>query len=183
MMMELFTTMTTYSRDFAKKFGDHLDTAAVEYAKKLYEAGISDKQMISGVEAFKRKASTEPFSVNPAEFVALCAPTASEVGMPLVEDAYRECCRYSSWIANHRWSHDAVYLAGRAVGWGVLQTKPEKYSWPIFEKKYAALIDRVAGGESFAGKAPVPMLKVDLPPNKPTGKGRDFIKQLKLKCK
>lgn len=183
MMMELFTIMTTYSRDFAKKFGDHLDTTAIEYAKHLYEAGITDKQMQYGVEAFKQRAADRPFSVNPAEFVQLCMPTAADMGLPLVDDAYRECCRYSSWIADHRWTHDAVYVAGRAVGWGVLQSKPEKYSKPIFEKKYASIIERIAGGESFEGRAPVPAPKIERPPHLPTVRGRDFIKQLRSKCK
>jgi hypothetical protein len=48
-----------------------------------------------------------------------------------------------------RWSHPAVYHAGKATGWFELSSFPEDQIYPRFKTFYAGFCDRVAAGEKL----------------------------------
>jgi hypothetical protein len=72
---------------------------------------------------------------------------ANALGLPDARDAYREACLAPSPKVEQHWSHPAVYLAGAASDWFFLASQTEKTAFPVFEKHYRDLCERVAQGE------------------------------------
>lgn len=73
--------------------------------------------------------------------------------MPNSADAWREAVNHAHHPAKHCWRHEAVRLAGQAVGWWELTHTTAQSTWPRlerrFEKHYAALVNRVLAGEEL----------------------------------
>jgi hypothetical protein len=84
-----------------------------------------------------------------------CRAAASAEGLPDAHSAYREACAAPAPKRAHSWSHPAVYLAGRDVGWFILANSPEKQTWPLFRERYRYWCDRVLAGQTLALPAPV----------------------------
>ena len=74
---------------------------------------------------------------------------ASSLGLPEARDAYREACLAPSPKVEQRWSHAAVYLAGAASDWFFLANQTEKTAFPVYEKHYRELCERVAQGDKL----------------------------------
>lgn len=72
---------------------------------------------------------------------------ANALGLPDARDAYREACLARSPKVEQHWSHPAVYLAGVASDWFFLANQTEKTAFPVYEKHYRELCERVAQGE------------------------------------
>ena len=86
-------------------------------------------------------------------------------GLPDARTAYREACLAPEPRHAQRWSHPAVYHAGRETGWFLLASTPETKAFPLFERNYRAVCERLAGGEVLelpappadAARAPAPL--------------------------
>ncbi|WP_432304967.1 replication protein P [Shewanella glacialipiscicola] len=157
--------MNLYSRDFSNRFGNELTSVVAEFVSKICEAGLSVNEVLIGIEAFKHRAATAPWSVNPAEFIAMCHPTPEQIGLPSAENAYRECCAHGRWSTDHKWSHPAVFAAGRETGWFELNNRTEQQTWPLFKRNYAVICRRAVAGESFDNCIPKAL---PAPTSKPT---------------
>lgn len=83
-----------------------------------------------------------------------CQPQPEDLGLPHTRAAFEEACRAPSPKSAHAWSHPAVYEAGRQSGWALLAGEPERQSYPVFERNYQLLCERVLAGEDLA--VPVP---------------------------
>lgn len=70
-------------------------------------------------------------------------------GLTDAHSAYIEACRAPSPKKEYQWSHPAVYFAGRASGWHMLANEVEKRAFPVFERNYQILLDRIRKGESI----------------------------------
>ena len=78
--------------------------------------------------------------------------TAEDLGMPKLRDAWLEACHHSYEPEKWNWSHEAVRLAGRAVGWSMLQGYSEEpQTKREFEHAYQTLINRAVRGEDITG--------------------------------
>ena len=80
-------------------------------------------------------------------FRELCKVKPEDIGLPNVKQAYVEACRASSPKAKYKWTHPAVYHAGKATGWFELSTFGEEQIYPRFKSFYAEMCDRVMKGE------------------------------------
>ncbi|QTP57235.1 hypothetical protein HNO53_20645 [Billgrantia antri] len=73
--------------------------------------------------------------------------------MPSVGEAWREAVGHAHEPRRHRWSHEAVRLAGQSVGWWDLTHTTAQSQWPRLEKRfgreYSALVNRVMAGEDL----------------------------------
>ncbi|MFV0277359.1 MAG: replication protein P [Parahaliea sp.] len=78
-----------------------------------------------------------------------CQQGLADLGLPTAHDAYLEACNARSPKAGQRWSHPAVYLAGRDSGWFFLANQAEHRSWPVFERHYRNYCIRVMRGEAL----------------------------------
>lgn len=84
------------------------------------------------------------------DFLRLCRPQMREHGLPDLESAYREACAKSHEpnAPTMRWSHPAVYHAGREAGWHDLHCSLTGVK-NKFEKVYRGLCQRVMSGETL----------------------------------
>lgn len=69
--------------------------------------------------------------------------------LPDAHSAYIEACRAPSPKANFRWSHLAIYYAGKACDWYFLQTNNEQIAFPVFKQEYEKLCAQVRAGISL----------------------------------
>lgn len=78
--------------------------------------------------------------------IRACQGDPSKFGLVDAHQAYVEACRAPSPKAAFAWSHPAVYHAGCASDWYFLTTNAEKTAFPIFERHYLKLCERVMNG-------------------------------------
>jgi Replication protein P len=83
-----------------------------------------------------------------------CQESLSDSGLPDARSAYLEACNARSPKSAQKWSHPAVYLAGRDSDWFLLASQSERKSWPVFEEHYRQYCARVMQGESLEVPAP-----------------------------
>jgi len=76
------------------------------------------------------------------EFRGLCLPSATELGLPEVDQAYRMA------IARD-WRHPIVWFAHDRVGSWAMRNKPETATRPIFERAYEDLLSQAQRGRVF----------------------------------
>ncbi|WP_224107259.1 replication protein P [Vreelandella aquamarina] len=92
----------------------------------------------------------------PAEFAALCQPRPEDMGLPTEAEAWREATANAHQPGQHPWSHEAVRMAGAAVGWWELthgggESRASRQE-SRFRKEYGALVNRVLAGEQLQAR-------------------------------
>lgn len=78
--------------------------------------------------------------------IRACQGSPEDFGLPDAHTAYLEACRAHSPKAAQRWSHPAVYHAGVASDWFFLVSNSEKIAFPVFERHYRHLCEKVISG-------------------------------------
>lgn len=78
--------------------------------------------------------------------IRACQGTPEQFGLPDAHSAYIEACRAPSPKAAQPWSHPAVYHAGLASDWFFLSSNSEKVAFPVFERHYLRLCEKVMAG-------------------------------------
>lgn len=149
----LFPMFQHWTRDYTARVGLYPQILAKEFAEALASSKLTMAQIENGIRAFKANAAENPWMPNPAEFVELCMG-AGGLGLPGYREAYLEACRYAGEVMDAKWTHPAVYVAGKAAGWFDLRNKPEKETWPIFKQAYKDALARVAAGEDLQVSVP-----------------------------
>lgn len=81
--------------------------------------------------------------------IRACQGDPDKYGIVDAHTAYVEACRAPSPKTNYAWSHAAVYHAGCASDWFFLANNAEKNAFPIFERHYKKLCERVMNGEKL----------------------------------
>jgi hypothetical protein len=117
------------------------------WVKGFMKSGIfTIEQLRYGIEAC-RSLETD-FAPSVGKFVKLCTPTAEDLGFPADGIAWREVVRHCANPGRHSWSHEAVRLAGSAVGWFNLRCSsiPEETLRKRFDHAYYQLRRRKALG-------------------------------------
>jgi len=82
--------------------------------------------------------------------IRACQGDPEAYGLPDAHSAYLEACRAPSPKAAYAWSHPAVYHAGLASDWFFLANNPEKLTFPVFERHYLRLCEKVMNGVQLA---------------------------------
>lgn len=82
--------------------------------------------------------------------IRACQGDPEQFGLLDAHRAYVEACRAPSPKAAYTWSHPAVYHAGCAADWYFLSSSPERDAFPVFERHYKKLCERVMNGEALA---------------------------------
>lgn len=98
------------------------------------ENGInSDEQLKRGMKM--ARSIDSDFFPNVGKFISWCNPTPEDFGLPQANESYLEACNNSHRVLSHRWSHNAVYEAGRRCGWHEIKcgSITEKQFKPIYE--------------------------------------------------
>lgn len=71
------------------------------------------------------------------------------LGMPSAHAAYVEACRAPSPKKTYQWSHPAIYYAGAATDWFFIANEVEAKVFPVFQRNYELLIQRIQNGEDL----------------------------------
>lgn len=135
-----------YGHKFESTYGDSasLDLARREWAYCIQ--GYSEPQLARALHESKLKYAWPPAI---AEFVALLRPSPEELGLPSTLQAYHEACRCRQDPRTFAWTHPIIFHATQAVSLWRIQHSSEKDVWPLFEKEYNSLLDRMYKGEQF----------------------------------
>lgn len=80
------------------------------------------------------------------EFIGWCKPSAESLGLPNVKDAYKEAVFHEP---EDEWSCSLVYFSRLAIQ-NELRTLPKTKSFPIFERMYNAVLERILNGEELS---------------------------------
>jgi len=83
-------------------------------------------------------------------FRELCRVTAEEQGLPDPHAAYIEAAMSDGPRDRAKWSHPAVFHAGRETGWFELRTGTEKEVFPLFRRNYEIVCKRILAGEDLS---------------------------------
>ncbi|WP_438863782.1 replication protein P [Neptunicella sp.] len=133
---------TVYFPDFVNKFPDDemQDWVMREYAQQLVDLRISSDQLKLGI----RKCKTLKFRPNPYQFAQLCKPSAEDLNLPSVDDAFVEVIRrygVSKGDDNFVFSHRVVALTAERVGFKVYRM-PEHDARELFDLEYSYWVTR-----------------------------------------
>ena len=96
--------------------------------------------------------------------IRACQGDPEKFGLVDAHAAYVEACRASTPKAAFAWSHPAVYYAGCASDWYFLASNAEKIAFPIYERHYLKMCERVMNGEQLpAPNAPALPQTIETP--------------------
>lgn len=125
--------------------------ARLMWTRAMAEAGIrSMDQVRKGVEA--ARSDTSDFMPGPGKFIQWCRPSAGDMGMPEIPQAWHEASSHSHHVIEHTWSHPGVYEAGRRCGWfGIRNGDLGRRE---YEREYLTVVAECADGAVFNTPAP-----------------------------
>ncbi len=148
----LFTELElAYHNQFHKAFPDH---QALSMAKQLWLRLLVDFKPEHIATAGRQAICDNTFLPTPHSIREYC-DAAITAGIPDAKTAYIEACLSSEPHQNVQWSHPIVYFAGKTTDWFFMGSQPEAQVFPVFERNYLLLLERVKRGEQLS----LPMAK------------------------
>jgi hypothetical protein len=122
----------------------------LNYAKKLWFTHLREFTPQQILNAAQRATRESEFLPTVKGILKYCQADLSTAGLPDAHSAYLEACRAPSPKAGVKWSHPAVYYAGRDSDWFFLSNTSEQYAFPVFREHYSNYCQRVLQGEILA---------------------------------
>ena len=135
-----------YHNQFHKAFAAD---GSLALAKKYWLQSLQEFPAEVIRRAARHVVQTQEFLPTLAAMIAACDNAPALFGLPTVEAAYREACLAPEPKAAQRWSHPAVYFAGRETGWFLLHSEPQSVAFPQFDYHYTQCCRRVLRGEKL----------------------------------
>ncbi len=159
-----------YHNQFHRAFND---AESRVIAKKYWLSSLEHYSPPQIVQAARQVIKTQDYLPSIASLVKACEQGHDLFGLLPARQAYREACAAPSPKKGHQWSHEAVYLAGKAAGWFLLANAAEPVSFPVFEYHYNILCRRVLNGKKLVIDMPAPLAdKIEKPLTKSEAKAR-----------
>ena len=164
-----------YHNQFFSAFPDQQDQ---DFTKKLWLESLgkfTPQQILQGAKAAIEQCEYLP---NLHRMMQLCQSQGPGGTLPSAHDAYVEACHAPKPKAAFNWSHPAVYHAALQTGWYVISNEVERKAFPLFEKAYREVCQRVLDGEQLVIDAPE---LLEEQPAKPLSKeeSRERVAELK----
>ncbi len=122
----------------------------LQYAKKLWYTNLCQYRPDQIINAAHQVIRESEYLPTIRGLLKYCDTQMDAYGLPEAHAAYLEACNAPSPKAEHRWSHCAVYHAGKNTGWFALANNVEAKMYPKFEQQYRALCSRVRAGETLS---------------------------------
>ena len=135
---------------FMREHGKHMLEIMAVYRRVLQNQKITMEQFKRGVERMEG----QNFYPNPGQFAELCKGTPEDFGLPTADVAYKEACEKSSDPRPQVFSHEVVYLAGRATGFFDLRYRGDRDIRKLFERNYTMYIAKLINGENIHSELP-----------------------------
>lgn len=134
---ELFMVFKVHVKTFNiwTKDSDELEFIKHEWVLCFQQAKLEMKDVIQGANKIRKAGYT--YMITPAEFISLCKPTAEELGLPSLENAFRNAIENSYPTQSIKtWLHPVIRLTTLRTGSWNLVHEPQKIIKPLFEKHY-----------------------------------------------
>jgi Replication protein P len=125
------------------------DAEQLRQIKKLWLESLSDYPVEHILKGARHAIEHSEYLPTLNRMLECCQQGLADLGLPTAHDAYVEACRAPSPKSAQRWSHPAVYLAGRDSDWYFLTNNTERTSWPVFKEHYDGYCARVLRGEAL----------------------------------
>ena len=135
-----------YHNQYYKAYSD---TTVLNQIKKLWLESLVRFAPDTIQRGAKRVIENSEFLPTLHTMIRHCEAESAD-GLPETHLAYLEACRAPSPKASQRWSHPAVYHAGKAADWFFLASSSEKIAFPVFQRHYRLLCERVIAGDTLA---------------------------------
>ncbi|WP_257264948.1 replication protein P [Endozoicomonas sp. ONNA2] len=135
-----------YPLKFKRAFQTHDDLMR---AKRVWKNSLREFSPRRILMAAKKALDTARFFPDLSDIRELCKLRYDEVGLKEPLQAYYEACYAPQQNRDYPWSHIAVYLAARETGWMMLRSEEQRVAYPVFERNYEILCNRVLEGEDL----------------------------------
>lgn len=143
----LFTLLEDgYPLKFKRAFPSHED---ITRAKRVWKNSLQEYSPRRILQAAKKALDTSRFFPDLSDIRQLCKLRYDEMGLKEPLQAYYEACYAQQQTRDYPWSHLAVYLAARETGWLTLRSEEQRVAFPLFERNYEILCNRVLEGEDL----------------------------------
>ena len=161
-MNEVFALFRiNYHNQYYKAYSD---TEVLHSIKKLWMEALTEFTADTILRGAKRVIAESEFLPTLNRMIRACQPSPEDIGLADAHTAYVEACCAPNPKAAFNWSHPAVYHAGVACDWYFLQSSSEKIAFPIYERHYLKLCERVMRGETLnAPNAPALTETIETP--------------------
>lgn len=132
-----------YHNQYYKAYSDD---SVLSQIKKLWLESLSIFAAETILRGARKVIEESEYLPTLHRMIRACQGSPEDFGLPDARTAYIEACRAHSPKAAHRWSHPAVYHAGLACDWFFLTSNSEKIAFPVFERHYRSLCEKVVNG-------------------------------------
>lgn len=165
----------SYHQMYHSAFGD---LEELNNTKKLWRDMLSGFEPAAIVEGAKSAIASNKYLPSLHEMIRHCEKSCDDTSLPDAHTAYIEACRAASPKANYKWTHLAVYYAGKETDWYFLQTSAENVAYPVFKEKYLDICSQVRAGKKLAKPEPILLAP---PKSNPLDKKENLDRLSKLK--
>lgn len=117
------------------------------YGKKLWFTNLKDYSAEQILRAARRAIKESEFLPTIRGILKFIETEYEALGLPDARSAYIEACRATSPKSDFAWTHPAVYYAGRESDWFFLANSTERQAFPVFERNYRIICERLLRGE------------------------------------
>lgn len=118
-------------------------------AKQLWLRSMSGFAPDKILRAAQRAIERSDFIPSISQMIRFIENDHEAYGLPDPRAAYREACLATSPKSQYNWSHPGVYHAGRLTDWFFISTSDEKTAYPVFERNYRLICERVFNGDKL----------------------------------
>lgn len=135
--------------------------------------GITPRQLADGLNHLATHGDAWPPSA--PEFRKFCLEAKSQqAGLPDPETALHEAMINAYSPSRSKWTHAAIYHAGKATGWHDLKTATSENKGLVerFKRNYEIASKRVMNGEDLSADIPLGLEDTREKPRQPTEKDR-----------
>ena len=126
------------------------DIELLNSAKRLWLGSLSQFTPETILRGARKVIEESEYLPTLNRMIRACQGDPEKFGLIDVHRAYVEACRAPSPKSAFHWSHPAVYHAGCASDWFFLASNAEKIAFPVFERHYLKLCERVMNGEDLS---------------------------------
>lgn len=132
-----------YHNQYYKAYSD---TQVLTQIKKLWFESLQHFDPATLLRGARKVIEESEYLPTLHRMIRACQGDPESMGLPDARTAYIEACTAHSPKAAHSWSHLAIYHAGVASNWYFLANNSEKIAFPVFERHYVRICEKVMNG-------------------------------------
>lgn len=160
----LFTFFYSVCRGFEKQYHEpkKLSMEKTQWMRAFQDEGlVTFPQILPGIKRVRRETPINTPTIG--QFIDYCTPTDEALGVPTLDEAYREACKNSYFAETEKvWTHKLVHHAWKLTGAYNLASCTRDTSYPIFRRNYEITIRDWRAGKAIEEIHPLKAIKNNL---------------------